>query len=65
MTIFGITIPWIILAILIGIWASKLHRSVFWGVVGSIFLSPLVVGIYYLIVGPKQPQRPVIKAPYN
>ncbi|HRU38416.1 MAG TPA: zinc ribbon domain-containing protein [Candidatus Goldiibacteriota bacterium] len=42
---------WIIATILVVIWAGKLGRSIFLAVIGCVFLSPLIVGIYYLIVG--------------
>ena len=42
---------YILFAILIGVWAAKLNRSVILGILGAIFFSPLIVGIYYLIVG--------------
>ena len=51
--IMFLPLTWIALTVIIGIWAVRLQRSVVLGVLGSFFLSPLVVGIYYLIVGPK------------
>ena len=42
---------WLLFAILIAIWAGKIGRNVFLAILGSILFSPLVVAIYYLIVG--------------
>ncbi|MGR3779777.1 MAG: hypothetical protein ACU0DT_00750 [Albimonas sp.] len=45
-------IPWIVAFGLVVWWASVWGRSVFWAVVGSLFLTPLVWGIVLLIMGP-------------
>jgi len=42
---------WIVFSVLVGVWANSLGRSVGWAIVGSLLLSPVIVGLYYLIVG--------------
>jgi hypothetical protein len=42
---------YIIFVALIGFWASKLGRNVVLCILAAILLSPLVAGIYLLIVG--------------
>ncbi|WP_339948309.1 hypothetical protein [uncultured Albimonas sp.] len=45
-------IPWIVAFGLVVWWASVWGRSVFWAVVGALFLTPLVWGVVLLILGP-------------
>lgn len=50
-TLEFLAIPWIVLVGLVVWWASVWGRSVFWAIVGSLLLSPLIWGIILLILG--------------
>lgn len=41
---------WIIISVLVIIWANKLGRSLFWCALGCVLLNPVIVAIYYLVV---------------
>jgi len=42
---------WIVFTVLVAIWANNLGRSVGLAILGCLIFSPLIVAIYYLIVG--------------
>jgi len=48
-----LSIAYIIFVALIGYWASRLNRSVFWCIIGAMAFSPIIVGLYLLIAGRK------------
>lgn len=50
--------PYLLLVVLIGIWAAKWHRSVLIFVLVGVVLSPVVAGIILLIQGNGQPKCP-------
>jgi hypothetical protein len=49
-----IAIPWIVAVGLVVWWASVWGRSVFWAIIGSLLLSPLIWAIVLLILGRKE-----------
>ena len=55
---------WIVLCILVGIWANKLNRIGFLWFLTSIILSPLLMGIILLIAG-KYVSKDDLKAIYD
>jgi len=42
---------YIVFTVLVAIWANNLGRSVGLAILGCIIFSPLIVAVYYLIVG--------------
>lgn len=49
-----LAIPWIVAVGLVVWWASVWGRSVFWAIIGSLILSPLIWAIVLLILGRKE-----------
>ena len=45
---------WVIFSVLVGVFASTTGHSFFVGFTLSLILSPIIMGIFYLIVGAKQ-----------
>lgn len=50
----GLIMIYVMLAatIVVAWWGEKLGRSLYWSVVGSLSFTPIVVAIYYILVGP-------------
>ncbi len=65
---FGLEIPlilYLILVLLVGIWASRWNRSGFlWGLL-ALIISPLLAALVLLIVGNNNPKCPACRMPVD